>query len=1002
MKALTLIILFFAFLVSGHICLSDTSTFKELRDNFSVPPDSARPGVYWYFMDGNISKEAMTKDLESMKNAGIGSVVFLEVNVGIPRGKVNFLSDEWKDCFRHAVKECQRLGISMILGIGPGWTGSGGPWVKASESMRHLVASVSYVEGSGLKTITLAKPSPKKPYFGEGVFTADLRAKWLEYYEDVAVLAFPSINENILIKDIDEKALYYRPPYSSAKNVKQFIPRQIQLKPLQDGDFIKKDNIIDLSKFLKGDSITWNVPPGKWTIMRFGVRNNGAITRPAPLPGLGFECDKADKSALESHLSAFTDILIKDLPKQLDNSTGGLKVLHMDSWEMGAQNWTPSFRDEFKKRRGYDPQPYYPIYAGFAVEDINISERFLWDLRQTMQELILENHSMAVKDYAHKYGMQLSIEPYDMTPMQDLELGATADIPMCEFWSPGGFNTSFSAIEGSSLANIKGQRIVPSEAFTAINDAWRQHPASMKNQTDWAFAAGINRLTFHTFQHQPLPDSLRPGMTMGPFGVHWDRNQTWWPYVSAYHRYVSRCQYLLQKGRTIADILYLAPEEAPFVFRAPKSALAGDFMPDKRGYNFDACPPSLLYSAFVSNGKIKFPSGMEYEILILPNFKTMTLRMLKKIESLVKDGATVVGLPPEQTPGLSDYPKSDEKLKIMVKNLWGSSEAPEGLVFRKYGAGSIVWGSDVKNSIENLYPNFDISAKILMQKSVPFDFSSDKNSLRYIHKQYKNLDYFFVSNRTDSNVEDICRFRMVGKEPYLWNPINGKISKLKTFDCGKVHTSIKLSFAPFQSYFIVFADSLEGLSLPILNEAKTHLAETLDGAWSVYFNPECGGMGYVEFSELRDWSKDERNEIKYYSGIAVYTKHFKFDGDISESLFLDLGRVKNIAKVYLNGKDLGIVWTYPWRLDISSAIKKGDNELKIEVANLWANRLIGDSFGKAEVRAGLECPESILKGKKTAIGAHSFATFKHYKQNSKLLESGLLGPVKIIREPIGQ
>ena len=435
-------------------CKNETE--KELcllRKEFIVPPDGARPGVYWYFMDGNLSKEGMTKDLESMKQEGIGFVVFLEVNVGVPRGKVDFLSDEWKECFKHAVKECERLGITMILGIGPGWTGSGGPWVKADQSMRHLVSSSTQVSGAGIKTIQLEKPDPKPPYFGEGTFTPELKEKWLDYYEDVAVLAFSSTNGQAAIKDIDEKALYYRAPYSSVPGVKQYIPREIQNEPAKSGEGIAENQIIDLTSLLKDGSITWDVPNGEWTIMRFGIRNNGAVTRPAPFPGIGFECDKSDTTALLAHLDVFTEELFSVIGERNPESTGGLKILHMDSWEMGAQNWAPRLREEFKKRRGYDPQPYFPVYAGYIVGNKDISERFLWDLRQTMQDLMLENHALAVKNYAARHGMQLSIEPYDMNPMQDLELGAIADIPMCEFWSPGGYNTSFSAIEGSSLAN---------------------------------------------------------------------------------------------------------------------------------------------------------------------------------------------------------------------------------------------------------------------------------------------------------------------------------------------------------------------------------------------------------------------------------------------------------------------------------------------------------------------------------------------------------------------
>ena len=337
------------------------SLVSELEESFAAPPDSARPGVYWYFMDGNISKEGMTKDLESMKQAGIGSVVFLEVNVGVPRGNVDMMSPEWKSCFKHAVSECERLGISMILGIGPGWTGSGGPWIKPDESMRHLVSSAKQVSGKGMKNIILEIPQPKKPFFGERSLNQELKNKWKEYYEDVAVLAFPSVKGEKRITDIDEKALYYRAPYSSRRNVKQFIPRTSDSIPLKTGEIICKDQIIDLTRFLKNDTLAWDVPEGEWTVMRIGLRNNGAITRPAPFPGLGFECDKSDTTALMAHLDRFTEELFNYIGPRDTSLSGGLKILHMDSWEMGAQNWSPVLRKEFKKRRGYDPLPYYPI-----------------------------------------------------------------------------------------------------------------------------------------------------------------------------------------------------------------------------------------------------------------------------------------------------------------------------------------------------------------------------------------------------------------------------------------------------------------------------------------------------------------------------------------------------------------------------------------------------------------------------------------------------------------
>lgn len=978
-------------------CTSPKNNFSELEKGFMDPPDSARPGVYWYFMDGNLSKEAMTKDLESMKNAGIGYVVYLEVNVGVPRGSIDFLSAEWKELFKHAVEECERLGIAITLGVGPGWTGSGGPWVEAQASMQHLVSSIVTIEGPGGK-IQLAVPEPKRPFFGEGGFTPQVRQQWADYYEDVAVLAFPTPLKKEHITDSEEKALYYRAPYSSQPGVKQYLPSSSNYGTALSSEMIRKDQIIDLTGCLKEDgSLDWEVPEGKWTVMRFGSRNNGAVTRPAPLPGVGLEADKFDTTALNTHLNKFTGELLKTIGRRDQKLAGGLKMLHMDSWEMGAQNWTKRFREEFISRRKYDPQPFYPVYTGMIVESREISERFLWDLRLTSQELILENHAGYIKEYGQRYGYGLSIEPYDMNPTADLELAVIADMPMCEFWSVGyGFNTSFSAMEGTSAAHLIGQPVVPAEAFTAAQDGWRQHPGSMKNQTDWAFASGINRLVYHTFQHQALDDSLRPGMTMGPYGVHWDRNQTWWPMVDAYHRYVSRCQFLLQQGRTVADILYLTPEGAPHVFRAPESAIESDIpsLPDRKGYNFDGCPPGMIYKASVKNHQIVFPEGASYRLLVLPDYETMTPYLLKKIKELVYEGATLIGLPPLKSPGLTDYPECDNQIRLMAKELWGDLTIPSGLVVRSFGEGKIIWGTELKEKSDNLYPQYDVTAKILDNMDIVQDFTT-KAPIRYTHRTMQNCDIYFVSNRSENNVSSECLFRITGRNPELWDPITGNRRILAEYSPIDGCTKIPLQFKPYESFFIVFRNNTETISKGRNFNPET-LLDTLDTPWEVSFDPAWGGPEKVTFEKLEDWSQHSDMGIKYYSGTAIYRQIFDLPQKVDGKIILDLGRVKNMARIHINGQVVGTVWTFPWQLDITGFVKQTNNELEIEVVNLWPNRLIGDEQLPDDGIKDGQWPEWLLKGKNRNSGRYTFTTYRHFTKDSPLLESGLLGPITLL------
>jgi len=983
-------------------------TKEQLQEGFQNPPDSTRPGVYWYFMDGNISKEGMTADLESMREAGIGNVLFLEVNVGVPRGPVDLLSEEWQDLFKHAVHETKRLGIEFTMGVGPGWSGSGGPWVKPEQSMQHLVASSVKVKSNSTYETMLPVAEPLRRFCGEGGRTEQLKKLWKAYYEDVFVLAFPTPPVEEKIADSDEKALYYRAPYTSRPNVKPYLEAPAHYPQTSAKAAIEKDKIIDLTDRLQSDGrIKWDVPPGQWTIMRFGKRNNGAVTRPAPQPGLGFEANKFNAADFDDHFKIYVGKLLEKTGHQKGESAAGWTMLHMDSWEMGAQNWTKGFREEFLSRRGYDPLLYLPTYTGCIVGNLEMSERFLWDVRLTAQELVLDNHAGRIKELGREYGLGLSIEPYDMNPCADLDLGALADVPMCEFWSIGfGFNSAFSCIEATSIAHIMGRPVVAAESFTAGGDeAWKLYPGVMKNQGDWAFATGINRFFYHTFAHQPLSDEYRPGMTMGPYGVHWDRGQTWWSMASSYHKYISRCSYLLQQGNTVADVLYLTAEGAPHVFLPPRSALAeNDTIPDRRGYNFDGCSPDMLIShASVQNHQIIFPGGASYHLLVLPAFETMTPELLNKIESLLKEGATVIGAPPLKSPSLVNYPACDEEVRSKAEAIWGGLQTPKAREDRIYGKGKIYWGGDLsEHETTELYPRYDATATLLKQLDISEDFKSS-GPVRYTHRTTPDLDIYFVANRENQRINADCFFRISGGIPELWDPLTGEIRRLPDFEQQESYTCVPLQFDAYQSFFIIFDKNDKSNIKKASN--KKNFPELIGitevkGPWIVSFDPKWGGMENVTFEKLEDWTTRPEDGIKYYSGIAVYRKNFDIPEEkiIRENVeyYLDLGEVNNLARVRLNGEDLGVTWTAPWRINITNAVKQKVNRLEIDIVNLWPNRLIGDEkLSDDGIKEG-QWPDWLLENKPRTSGRYTFTTKKYYKKDSPLLKSGLIGPVKIL------
>lgn len=987
----------FAIVVIVLLCTTlncTTQSTDKLKEAFKNPPNTSKPGVYWYFMDGNLSREAMTKDLESMKVVGISNLIFLEVGIGVPRGPIDFMSEEWQDLFVHAVREAERLGIKIILGAGPGWCGSGGPWVKPEESMKHLVFSETEISGN--RKVDIALPIPAQ----RSTIWHNMKDP---YYEDVATYAIPSAAKPV-IEDINEKALYERDPISSKPNVKSHLPAPANFEKIEENKILKQQDIIDISKFmnLKGN-LVWDAPKGNWTIIRMGKRVTGASTRPSPKPVIGLEANKMSKEDFASHLKNYTDVLLEKTAPRKEGV--GWTGFHMDSWESGAQNWTEGIVDEFKKRRGYDPEPYFLAYTGRAVRSVEITERFLWDLRQTCKELLLENHAEFGKAYAHKNGLELTIEPYDMNPAGDLDLGAVADVIMAEFWSKRfGYHTAYAVLEATSISHITGQPVVGAEVFTSNNnEAWQEYPWAMKDQSDWALALGVNRFVYHTFAHKPLGDEHRPGMTMGQYGVHWDRGQTWWPMVEAYHKYISRSSHMMQQGQAVSDILYLTPEGSPMVFKAPSDALKENgAIPDKKGYGFDGCSPKMLMErATVENGKIVFPGASSYEIMVLPNFETMTPELLETITSLVERGAKIIGTPPVKSPSLTNYPSCDIQVKALAQKLWGSLDKPDQKSQRKYGKGTIHWGGNLTNlATDVLYPTFENTTKILSQLHVREDFSSQNNTIRFGHRKTADKDIYFVANRTDSFQSTACTFRTDG-EPELWNSVTGESRKIIDYSVENGLTTIPMEFFPYESFFVVFSgDKNQGTiaktgkeNFPAFNKFRT-----IEGAWDVSFDSKFGGPENIEFKQLQDWTDHEMRGIKYYSGIATYEKIFTIDRLEDKNYYIDLGVVNDIARVKLNGKDIGVVWCAPWRIDISHALKEGENKLEIEVANRWVNRLLGDKSEPEEYTRTVKFENGLMEGKEYKAGRYTFTTSSAMRSFNftEPLSSGLLGPVKIL------
>ncbi|HOY59024.1 MAG TPA: glycosyl hydrolase [Verrucomicrobiota bacterium] len=633
-----------------------------LETGFRNPPPSARPWVYWFPLDGNLSREGITLDLEAMQRVGIGGVLYMETDQGAPTGPAAFAGPLWREMFKHINAEAARLGLQVNVNNDAGWCGSGGPWITPELSMQVLVWTHTNVVGPQRIETQLAQPRTVG-----------------DFYRDIAVFAFPTPPKPYTIPNLAGK---------STATIQE-IPSRSEFPNLGSDAIVPRDRIVALGEpHCKAGRVSWDVPPGAWTLLRLGHTTTGKDNHPAPLSGRGLECDKLSKEAAEAAFAGLMSKIIADSPGLIGQDKTVVST-HIDSWEVGSQNWTPKFREEFERLRGYDPFPLLPVLAGHVVDSLEVSERFLWDVRMTVSDLLVENYAGHFQELARRNGIRLSIEAYG-EPADNLTYAGRADEPMAEFWAWAKFGAASTCTEMSSAAHVYGKRILGAEAFTATDaERWQWHPGLLKDLGDWAFCEGINRFVFHRYAMQPWTDA-RPGMSMGPWGLHYERTQTWWEQSKAWHEYLARCQFLLQQGLFVADLCFLAPEMAPQSFKSPvKSGY------DRPGYNFDGCPPEVVLERMkVKDGRLVLPDGMSYRMLVLPQTETMTPGLLRKIKELVADGATVAGAPPRKSPSLSGFPACDDEVRALALELWGQGDAPRDLEPRSYGQGRIFWGGE--------------------------------------------------------------------------------------------------------------------------------------------------------------------------------------------------------------------------------------------------------------------------------------------------------------------
>ena len=919
-------LIFFASPIESFESAKETD-ISSLEQNFLHPPSSAHPLVYWIWMNGNVTKDGITLDLEAMKRIGVAGVFNYDVGVGIPKGPVQYLSDEWLELIKHAIKEAARLGLEYTMHNCPGWSASGGPWITPELAMQQITWSESYVAGGGNINQQLPLPASRFGHYhdvtviaypsmegeellqdvrvtsGRGainrdqlsgnnpdgviVYLGDNQRAWLQFefsqpYQARAISFFISAipvegapvkpldfgdrtsvdlefsNDGIQFSKIvsintgldtelllNSKYITFDFPATRAKffRIVSNAPRKyrqvqfssfVRLKNWMEktntrgrnnvfvedastiettntqivapGFIIDETRIVDLSSFMdKAGLLRWSAPAGNWTILRIGFTPSGTLNKAAPDTGIGLECDKYNQDAISFHFKKMTERL---LPFAKANR---LKFgIALDSYEAGGQNWTAGLEEKFEAKWRYDIKKYLPVLTGGRIiGSVDHTERFLWDLRRLHADLMAQNYYGTFAKLCRDNDLKSYIEPYESGPMEEMQIGSKGDVVMGEFWSSFSFATPTkpTALRTSRLAatiaHVNNKKVAGAEAFTAEAEAsrWQEYPFYLKAVGDKAFTSGINRFMIHRFAHQPHPTAA-PGMTMGPWGIHFDRTNTLWNHFKEWMTYLARCQYMLQQGKFVADLLYFSGDDANMFTKVLKE----DLHPTPpMGYDYDLVNADIIINQMrISNNRIMLSNGMQYRIFVLQDYKAIPLELLKRIYQLVLDGMIMVGNRPDRCANLNDAQNDDSGFRNITSQLWGEGET----VDRTVGKGHVYWGS-----------SFDfILRKLEIRRDFEFSSYSGDARILYTHRKVGETHIYFLSNQKRSTENVVCWFRVHKKVPEIWDPATGMRMTPLIYEMNDDNVQIPIQFEPDGSLFVLFP-AFESLALPSILDA---------------------------------------------------------------------------------------------------------------------------------------------------------------------------------------
>jgi alpha-L-rhamnosidase len=1100
----------------------------SLEDQFRDPPNSARPRVWWHWMNGNITKDGVAKDFAWMKRVGIGGMQNFDAALMTPTivdKRLVYMTPEWKEVFRFTAQEADRLGMELAIASSPGWSETGGPWVKPEDGLKKLVWSETTVPGGKRYRGKLPPPpSITGPFqtlpMGSGGINESLggeKPKAYQHSGEVRVLAFPAgaatglvpvaardalgnkvldpagLSDGDIGKGVDiarggkdrnpvlvldygkrvtarslslfapgaammfvgalyaprleasdngtdwrrvidletaqttatyafapVSARYFRVEFAPRKgiglnmgepapglamdmNIAENMGKAILGKPLTIGDLrlsgearvdryetkagfaiapdyyaltgpaddaagIAPASVIDLTGRMQADgSLDWTparLPNGgTWRVLRLGHSLLGTTNHPAPPEATGLEVDKFDGPAVRRYMEHYLG-MYRDASGGLIGDRG-VRAILTDSIEVGAANWTPLMIDQFKRLRGYDPVPWMPALTGVLVGSREDSDRFLFDYRRTLADLLASEHYGTVATVAHAAGLKVygeALEDHRPSLGDDMAMRRHADVPMAAMWTharkDGPKLTYLADIKGAaSVAHIYGQNLVAAESMTASMNPWNYGPADLKRVIDLEFVTGVNRPVIHTSVHVPRDDKL-PGLSLFIFGQYFNRNEAWAELARPWVDYMARNSLMLQQGRNLADVAYFYGEEGPL------TGLYGDKrVADVPGANaYDFVNADALIGALTNDGSdVVTPGGARYRAIYLGgSSRKMTLATLQRLAALVEGGATVVGMKPDGTPSLAG---DAAEYGALVAKLWpGTDQA-------KVGLGRVLAIADIDAALRSIgvAPDFR------------FTGGQDGADIPFLHRKLADGDSYFLVNRLDRSETIEARFRVTGKAPELWHAETG-MSEPVSYRIENGETLVPLTLRGDQSVHVVFRKPAPADALAIKKLEPAVLA-SLDGPWTVAFQPGRGAPASATLPSLIPLNDHAEPGIKYFSGLATYTKTFTTPRGWKrgQPLWLSLGEAREVAEVSVNGKLAGSTWFAPYRVDIGAAAKPGRNSLSVKVGNLWVNRLIGDAQKDAQTI--------------------TYTTLPTYKADAPLRRSGLIGPVTLMGQP---